>query len=183
MVKIIQKGDPLLEKRAKEVPPSTRGTTKLAKIITDMQTAMHNEDDSVAIAAPQIGVSLRMFVVSGPFYEGTYGKEEERGSKKKEGKDLVFINPKITKHSKKTSLSEEGCLSVRPWYGEVTRYKNVTVEAQDEKGRRFTRGAGGLLAQIFQHEIDHLDGILFDSKAKHLRIMKLNDTTEEFHEE
>ena len=79
--------------------------------------------------------------------------------------DLVFINPKITKFSKKKKMMEEGCLSVRWIYGNVERSTNVTLEAYDENGEKVTRGAGGLLAHIFQHEVDHLNGILFIDKA------------------
>ncbi len=62
----------------------------------------------------------------------------------------------------------EGCLSVRWLYGEVERSTNATIEAYDENSVKFTRGAGGLLAQIFQHETDHLDGILFIDKARNI---------------
>ncbi len=62
----------------------------------------------------------------------------------------------------------EGCLSVRWFYGEVERSTNATIEAYDENAKKFTRGAGGLLAQIFQHETDHLNGILFIDKAKNI---------------
>ena len=64
---------------------------------------------------------------------------------------------------------DEGCLSVRWWYGGVERAEKTTIHAYDESGARFTRGASGLLAQIFQHETDHLDGVLFTDKAKGLR--------------
>ena len=62
----------------------------------------------------------------------------------------------------------EGCLSVRPLWGEVERSTNATVEAYDETGKKFTRGAGGLLAHIFQHETDHLDGVLFIDRARNV---------------
>jgi peptide deformylase len=81
----------------------------------------------------------------------------------------VFINPKILKSSKEKKYMLEGCLSVRWLYGEVERSKQVTIESFDERGKKHVRGAGGLMAQIFQHEIDHLNGILFDSKAHNLR--------------
>src|SRR5690606_13480032 len=114
--------------------------------------AMHNEDDSAAIAAPQIGALLRIFIISRSILP-----EKEDGAVN----DLVFINPKILKHSRTKSALEEGCLSVRWLYGEVERFDKVTVEALDETGRRVVYGASGIIAQAFQHEIDHLDGILF----------------------
>ena len=64
---------------------------------------------------------------------------------------------------------DEGCLSVRPLWGQVERSVNATVEAYDENGNKFTQGAGGLLAHIFQHETDHLNGVLFIDKARHIR--------------
>ncbi len=83
--------------------------------------------------------------------------------------DMVFINPKIIKISKETEEMEEGCLSVRYLYGKVKRSKKAMVEAYDENGKRFKKGGSGILAQIFQHETDHLDGILFIDKATGLQ--------------
>ena len=111
----------------------------------------------VAIAAPQIGVPLRIFLV-----HNTSKDPEERELLP----DLVAINPKITKLSKKTHIVGEGCLSVGEQYGAVKRATNATIRAYDENGQEYERGAGGLLAQIFQHEVDHLDGILFIDKAE-----------------
>ena len=71
--------------------------------------------------------------------------------------------------SKKRQILDEGCLSVRPLFGKVERSEKATVTAYDENGKKFTRGGSGLLAQIFQHEIDHLNGILFIDKATDLK--------------
>lgn len=167
MVEIKQKGDPVLNTVAKHVPVEEITSPKIQQVIADMKTAMHSQDDAVAIAAPQIGVSLRIFVVSGRVLtpEGVRPVAD----------DLVFINPKIIKLSRRKTAMEEGCLSVRWWYGEVRRAVNATVEAYNERGEVFTRGAGGLLAQIFQHETDHLEGVLFDSKAEDLRELERSD--------
>jgi peptide deformylase len=78
---------------------------------------------------------------------------------------MYFINPVIVKKSRETQVLEEGCLSIRYLYGKVRRSKKITVRAYDENGVLFERGASGLLAQIIQHENDHLDGILFVDKA------------------
>jgi len=80
-------------------------------------------------------------------------------------KPLVFINPKIVKKSSKKMERQEGCLSVRWIYGKTKRYVSVTVEAYDEDGKVFTYGASDLIAHIFQHEIDHLNGILYTDTA------------------
>ena len=170
---IIQNGDPLLRKKAAEVSLADIGTTKLKKILRDMQTALETQDDGVALAAPQIGVSLRIFIVSKAALtlpaELKKRKEMNTAELKKATGYLVFINPAITKLSRDKALLDEGCLSVRPLYGKVKRAKKATIQAYDEQGNEFTRGASGLLAQIFQHECDHLEGVLFIDKATNLR--------------
>jgi len=84
-------------------------------------------------------------------------------------KDMIFINPKILKTSKKQTLVEEGCLSVRWLYGKVSRPEKTLIKAYDEEGKAFTMGGSGLLSQAFQHETDHLEGVLFTDKAKELK--------------
>ena len=84
-------------------------------------------------------------------------------------RDLIFINPKISKLSREKDWVPEGCLSVRWLYGQTFRSKKALITAYDEKGKKFTRGASGLLAQIFQHETDHLNGILFIDHAKDIK--------------
>lgn len=180
MIQIVQKNEKVLRQKAKEIPVAEINTPKIKSILKDMGQALESQDDGVAIAAPQIGVGLRIFVVSGRVFDPEFD-EAAKGKKKVDKKallerkekfpDVVFINPKITKLSKKKKYVPEGCLSVRWLYGEVNRSTNATIEAYDESGIKFTRGAGGLLAQIFQHETDHLDGILFIDKADNLQEM------------
>lgn len=165
MVTILQKNAELLRKIAKPVPLKDIGTARIQKIIADMKTAMHREDDAVAIAAPQIGVSLRIFVVSGKLFISEKNDDHEQKNKTLPP-DLVYINPELTKFSQKKVWAEEGCLSVRWLYGEVRRSEKATIRAYDERGARVVRGASGILAQVFQHEIEHLDGILFIDKAR-----------------
>ncbi len=167
---IVQRDSKILREIAKPVPVSEIKSKKIAGIIQDMKEALASQIDGVALAAPQIGVSLRIFVVSGKIL-GRYIKrkkgEEERPEKEKRADlpDMVFINPEILKASKDSVIAEEGCLSIRYAYGKMIRAKKATVRAYDEHGKLFERGASGLLAQIFQHETDHLDGRLFTDKA------------------
>lgn len=163
MLKVVQKGDPVLRQTAKPVDKADIGTTKLKKILADMSKALAKETDGVAIAAPQIGVSLRIFLVSGKVYKKNDGDSTPA--------DKVFINPKFTKLSRKKVVRDEGCLSVRPWYGKTKRSEKATVEAYDENGKKFIASGSGLMAQIFQHETDHLNGILFDDHATDLKEM------------
>lgn len=162
MVAIIQIGDERLRTVCSPVAETDIGSPELSQILSDMSEALRSQDDGIAISAPQIGITKRIFAVSTKIFDEDYLAGEPE---KKYYEHLYFINPVVTKFSKKTETLEEGCLSIRGVYGLVTRPKNVTVEALNEKGERFTRGAGGLLARIFQHEIDHLDGILFIDKA------------------
>ncbi len=168
VTKILDKDDDVLRKVAKSVPLSDIESMEIKKVIKNMKEALASQDDGVAIAAPQIGVSLRIFIVSGKVEAINKGEEIKEGEKVPH-EDEVYINPKIIKVSKEREDMEEGCLSVRWQYGFVKRSRKATVEAYDEHGKKFTRGASGLLAQIFQHETDHLDGVLFIDKAKNLR--------------
>lgn len=169
MPKIIQDGNHILRDTAKEVPVSEISSSKIKKILRDMSRVLDGEKDGVALAAPQIGVPLRIFIVSGKLFDiGESGDEETLSPIS----DLVFINPEITKISKENESHEEGCLSVRGKYGITKRAKKATVRARDENGKIFERGGSGLLAKIFQHEIDHLNGILFIDKAENIHDTK-----------
>jgi peptide deformylase len=165
MISILQKEEKVLHKKARAVPLSKISSKETQGIISRMKEALDSQHDGVAIAAPQIGESVRIFVVSGKIFDEDFKRGRGLEQKKKINEDVVFINPVFTKKSKEKKFMPEGCLSVRWIYGKVERSTRATVKAYDEKGEEFTRGAGGLLAQIFQHEIDHLDGILFIDKA------------------
>ncbi|MEI6478678.1 MAG: peptide deformylase, partial [bacterium] len=154
---IVQAENPVLRKKAKDIPLGEIGSKKIKDIISRMKKALEEELDGVAIAAPQIGEAVRIFVISGRAFD-IENEEFEEGLKRSD--DAVFINPIITNLSKTKEEMEEGCLSVRWKYGKVLRSKKVTITAYDENGKKFTRGSSGLLAQIFQHETDHLDGVL-----------------------
>jgi len=165
--KILQRDASILRKNASNVPVKNIGSKKIQVILNRMKKALNAEEDGVAIAAPQIGESLRIFIVSGKVW--TLIKKSKSADASKEPKDIVFINPEIIKFSKKTKKVEEGCLSVRYLYGQVKRSEKVIIRAYDETGKAFERGASGLLSQIFQHETDHLNGILFVDKAENVK--------------
>lgn len=159
MATLVPENHLALHSIAEEVPKELFGSPKLKKILKDMRAGLDSYKSEgfigVAIAAPQIGLSLRIFLV----HDTSTGKNKGRLP------DLVAINPTITKLSKKKKSLDEGCLSVRDKYGSVKRSERATLRAYDENGKVFERGASGLLAQIFQHECDHLDGILFVDRA------------------
>jgi peptide deformylase len=166
---IVQKEVPVLRRIAEKVPLTDIKSTRIQKILADMSAALATQDDGVAIAAPQIAVPLRIFVVSRKVEIMLKELEEAPAEVKAKIKDAVYINPEISKVSRKKQVLDEGCLSVRPLFGKVERAEKATVTAYDEQGKKFTKGASGLLAQIFQHEIDHLNGVLFIDKATDLR--------------
>lgn len=163
MIRIFQeKETKILRKKARTIALKNISSPKIKKVILNMKKALASQNDGVAIAAPQIGEALRIIVISGRVKAIVNGENE----KEKKYKDEVFINPVILKSSREKAEMEEGCLSVRWLYGKVKRSAKVEVEAYDESGKKMRRGASGLLAQIFQHEVDHLEGILFIDKAK-----------------
>lgn len=177
---IIQKENKVLRKVAQDVKLEDIQSPKIKNILKEMSQSLKSQDDGVAIAAPQIGYSVRIFLVSGKVFEKDFIKEREdriSGKQKinevtkieKELKDLVFINPVISKLSKEKYWVPEGCLSVRWLYGKTYRSKKAIVVAYDENGKKFQMGGSGLLAQIFQHETDHLNGILFIDHAKDVK--------------
>lgn len=179
---ILQKEEKVLRQIAKEVPKKDISSVKIKKVLKEMTLALESQHDGVAIAAPQIGYSLRIFIVSGRIFTKNFLKDTEapppnlpliKGEEKNHDKNnlshLIFINPKISKLSREKKWLPEGCLSVRWLYGKTHRSSKATVEALDEHGDKFVRGASGLLAQIFQHETDHLNGILFTDHAKDIK--------------
>jgi peptide deformylase len=179
MAKLVPETHPALHQIADEVPVEEITQPHIQKILKDMRAALVNYDvegfNGVAIAAPQIGVALRIFLV-----HDTNASKEER-EEGQELPDLVAINPKIVKVSSKKHIVGEGCLSVPEHYGAVRRSTHATIRAFDENGKAYERGAGGLLAQIFQHEVDHLDGILFIDRAEKVWD-KDNFEAQKFHE-
>lgn len=147
ILKIIQEGSPVLRKKAETVKnPKSPETLEL---IEDMIVTMKHAS-GIGLAAPQVGVSLKIFTVN------------------LEEKVYVFINPEIKDISGDAIPFEEGCLSVHKIWGPVTRPKKLTIKALNENGEPVKIRAKGLLARVIQHEMDHLNGVLFIDKAEKL---------------
>lgn len=159
MSKLVPENHAALHSIAEEVTLEEIQDGTLKKILKKMREALHeyNVDGyvGVAIAAPQVGISKRVFLV-----------EDQSKDRDEALPVLVAVNPKIVKVSRRAKVVGEGCLSVPERYGAVRRHSNVSMRAMDENGVEYERGAGGLLAQIFQHECDHLDGTLFVDRAE-----------------
>ena len=169
MVKIIQRDNPILRANAGEVNPAAIASPEIKKIIANMKQALGKEHDGVAIAAPQIGQSLRIVIIAGKIFAPDFDEHKEEQKLKSIPPDVVLINPTITRRSKEKASVAEGCLSVRWLYGEVSRSVKATATAYNEAGKKITISGKGLLAQIFQHEVDHLEGILFIDTAKNIK--------------
>ncbi len=159
MKSIVQNGDPVLRAEAALVEEAEFGTKALIAEVQDMIDALDAEQDGVALAAPQIGISKRIFIVR---YDRLHPAPEGSPVPADIG---IFINPEFMRVSRRREVMDEGCLSVRGMYGKTYRHERATVRARTVDGARFERGGGGILAQVFQHEIDHLDGILFIDDA------------------
>lgn len=172
--------NPILRQTAKPVPLSEIKGAHMRGLIADMKKLLTKEEYGVALAAPQVGEPFRMFIVSGRALargkrnapDAGVAEETPQGNPEESPRPRepappgqVYINPELVKMSRGKSKKHEGCLSIRRKWGVVPRAEKVTVRAYDENGVRFTRGAAGFLAHIFQHELDHLEGILYTDKA------------------
>ena len=136
--------DPVLRQKSKRVRIIDGS---IQKLISDMIETMYSVPGRVGLAAPQVGIPLRVIVVGIP--------EEE---------DIVLINPKVVR-GRGERLVSEGCLSVPGYMGEIKRAEVVTVKGLDQKGKEIRIKADGLLAQALEHEIDHLNGVLYIDKT------------------
>jgi len=145
--KILTLDEPQLRKKAKRV---TRFDGELKALVDDMLETMHAAS-GLGLAAPQIGIAERVVVIQLP------DDFEDEGA----GKQFTLINPEIVSRSDEEAAAEEMCLSIPGFIGEVGRSLKVRVRAQNLKGKTMRLDAEGFLARVFQHEIDHLDGVLF----------------------
>ncbi|MEM5776310.1 MAG: peptide deformylase, partial [Anaerolineaceae bacterium] len=143
--------DPVLRRKAHKV---TTFDADLQTLIDDMIETMR-EAPGVGLAAPQVGVSQRLIVI-----EYAEDEEDEEAPKKL----YVVANPEILQPSEETEIGIEGCLSVPGLVGEVDRNTSITIKGLNRRGQPVKIKASGWLARIFQHEIDHLDGILYTDR-------------------
>lgn len=175
---IVKEPNQVLRVKAKDLPIKDITSRRIKELIGSMKKTLKSTTEGVGLAAPQVGESLRIFIVSEEAEEiDRLSKEdlspEEKEEKRKTHKDrdwkyYVFINPVVKNKSRTKVDGPEGCLSVPGKYGDVLRLQKITVDAHDEHGKKFTRGASNFFARVMQHELDHLEGALFIDKAKNL---------------
>jgi peptide deformylase len=149
---ILERGHPTLRKVAKKVDPKEIADALFQQLIDDMFATMY-EAPGVGLAAPQVNVSKRLFVMD--------VNDEEHPP-------AVVINPKLEDVDEEVEL-REGCLSVPGMIGDIVRYKRAAVTGLDRNGRKIRIEGEGLLAQCLQHEIDHLNGALYVDRAQNVR--------------
>lgn len=161
---IVAYGDPVLRKKGIEID---KDYPNLKELIVNMQQTMYNAS-GVGLAAPQIGKSIRLFVIdASPFGEDEDFNEEERLVLKDFKR--VFINAKIISEKGEEWSFNEGCLSIPDIREDVWRQPEITVTYQDENFKNHTENLKGLAARVFQHEYDHIEGILFTDKISSLK--------------
>lgn len=153
-IEILTLPNPILRKKAKEVEKINEN---VKTVIENMTLALESSEiEGLAIAAPQIGESVRIILI-----RVREQRDKEGIIIQKEIPLTAYINPVITKFSKEKKILEEGCLSYPNYYGSVERSSKIRFEATTMSGKKIKKNAAGILAKIVQHEVDHLDGILF----------------------
>lgn len=143
-LKIVEYPDPRLRAKNKRIDTFD---DNLKKLVDEMFDVMY-KTDGIGLSAPQVGVNVQLMV---------FNAAGERG----EGDELVLINPRVSKYSQKITVFDEGCLSFPKIYGDVKRPDSIKGDARDIMGARFSFTLSELPARVFQHEFDHLQGILF----------------------
>jgi peptide deformylase len=149
--------DPILRDKAKRIKTFDAALRKLA---SDMFETMH-ATNGVGLAAPQIGLSIRLLVAE----LKPDKKERDPGFK------IALCNPEIVKRSEDTYTDYEGCLSIPGWVGEVPRHVEITVKGQTPEGKEMRLKASDYYARVLQHEIDHLDGVLFTDRVVDIKTL------------
>ncbi|GAB4496387.1 MAG: peptide deformylase [Anaerolineales bacterium] len=155
---IVHLPEPILRKKAK---PVTKFDKDLQVLIDDMFETMR-EAPGVGLAAPQINLPMQLTVIE--YAEGE-DEEQEEGAPPPKKKQYVLINPEIVKKSEEMVMGIEGCLSIPGLVGEVERHETIQVKALNRHGQPVKHKVSGWMARIFQHEIDHLNGVLFTDRA------------------
>lgn len=161
---IVAYGDPVLRKKCVEI---SQDYPDLTALISNMKETMYNAS-GVGLAAPQIGKAIRLFVIdASPFADDEDLNKEDNELLKNFNR--VFINPKIVKEEGEEWAFNEGCLSIPDVREDVWRQPIITIEYQDENFEKHKEILSGLAARIFQHEYDHIEGILFTDKISSLK--------------
>lgn len=161
---IVLADDPLLRKKSKKVK---RITDDVQRLIDDMVETMRVAP-GVGLAAPQVGVLQRVAVIEVPIRSDEDSESEEEPRTRL----YVLINPEVTERSEETTLADEGCLCLPGYVGEVERAAEVEVRYLNRAGRKMRLQGNDFLARVIQHEVDHLDGILYTDRLTSLDALR-----------
>ena len=153
---IVMYGDPVLRQRAKDIEQGT----DITQLIKDMFETMHAAH-GIGLAAPQVGKSIRLFVVDGSALHDDDEEDDETGGENMEGFKKVFINPVILTEEGTPWEFEEGCLSIPNIREKISRKEKLTIRYYDEQWNLLEEQYDGIKARIIQHEYDHIEGKLF----------------------
>ncbi|HEX8824005.1 MAG TPA: peptide deformylase [Archangium sp.] len=161
VLKIVQTGEPVLRRRARDLTPEEIGSPGVQQLIALMRDTMRDAP-GVGLAAPQVGVDVRLAVIEDRAeYQAAVSPEDLAARERKPVDFHVLINPRLTVEDPTPVEFHEGCLSVNGFAALVRRARGVRVEALDHQGQPVSLSARGWYARILQHEIDHLDGMLY----------------------
>jgi len=170
---IVTLPEPVLRRKARTV---TTFDKKLQTLIDDMIETMRAAP-GVGLAAPQVGISSRLIVVE--YFENEQAEEAEEAEEEAKKKVWVLLNPEIVKTSQEMVMGIEGCLSVPDLVGEVERHESIQVKGLNRHGQPMRVKAKGWLARIFQHEIDHLNGVVFTDLATNVWLPQTEEEKED----
>lgn len=185
MLPIVKEPASVLRGTARDIAVADISSRRIQNLIRAMKHTLKHTPDGVGLAAPQVGFPLRLFIISEEAEEIDRAQQQKKegipadetdtsrhGDDKpyleREWKYYVFINPRVLRKSRDKIPGPEGCLSVPKIFGTVQRHMKISVTAHDEHGKKITRGAARFFARVMQHELDHLEGVLFIDKAKGL---------------
>ena len=174
ILKVARMGHPVLRARAKAVDPGDINSPRFQQLIDDMFETMR-EYQGVGLAAPQVHVSLRLFVAGFSPEPGLDPDEDEEDRDQERVPLMALINPEITKVGSAADEDWEGCLSIPDIRGKVPRAREIQVKPYDRTGRRVDARFRGFTARVLQHETDHLDGVLFFDRMKSFQTLTFLD--------
>ncbi len=161
-LKIVKQPADILQQKTKEVTQEELESDEFQTLIDNMMETMHSAD-GVGLAGPQVNKSKRLTIISSHALENIDHELIESSE------DLPLINPYWEKLDKKQTVDQEACLSIPNTFGKVKRWKNIEVKALDREGNKLTFQASDYLARVIQHEVDHLEGVLFTEKATEIQ--------------
>lgn len=171
---IIRMGHPTLRQKAEPYPEADIGSQHFQDLVFDLKDTLSATGNGIGLAAPQINVSYRVALIDIPGPSTRYGPVTPMPSK-------IYVNPQITVLEEDVAGYWEGCLSVPNMMGFVERPQYIRVDFLNDQGKQESVKLGGFLATVFQHEFDHLDGLLYVDRLKDTRMFSFDEEYSTYH--